>query len=100
MKENYPKGIGPTGRWLIFSGANWAVVALFICASRSLEPVVGERSWPYVIYGTPGIIVIASAVLYDHIPSRLIVPVGLIGWAFAVSLLLWYFWFGPGAVTV
>ena len=98
MKDKNPHGIGAAGRWLIFAGVPWAIIAVFIvCGQGSLDRVVGEKALPYVIFGTAAIFAIGGMILYNYFPKQYSIPVGIAGWAVTFLLLFWYYWFGPGA---
>jgi hypothetical protein len=58
---------------------------------------VSEPLLPYVVAGVPAAVMILSMVLYGHFPKRLVIPLGIVGWMIHVSVLCWFFWFGPGA---
>lgn len=98
MKEKYPQGIGPAGRWYIFSGIPFAVIAIFHTTTGNLvDRIFGEKISPYVDLFIIAAIAIAALALYDDFQKRLIILFGIIGWIISFSLLYWYFWFGPGA---
>jgi hypothetical protein len=102
MSEKYPYGVGPSGRWLIFCGVPLAIVALLLVSTvhhgvNGLADTVGEKALPYVIFFTPVAIGIVGWMLYEYLPKRLIIPLGILGWIVGLSLLYWYFWFGPAA---
>jgi hypothetical protein len=101
MKWNkqYPYGIGPAGRWYIFAGLPLAISAIFFAISEShhaLERAVGGKVYLYFLIGVPAIVVIGGMAVYSHVPQRLVVPLGIIGWIIHISVLGWFFWFGPG----
>lgn len=97
MNEKPPHGIGPAGRWIIFSGIIWLVVAILICTSKSILIIVGEKGLPYVIFFVPAVFGIVCMVFYNRFPKSLIIPIGIVGWILAISLLCWLNWFGPAA---
>jgi hypothetical protein len=100
MNNKYPHGIGPAGLWLIFGGIPLAVLAIFFAVTEqhhALENAVGEKVFPYVLAGVPAVIMISGMVLYGHFPKRLVIPLGIVGWMIHISVLCWFFWFGPGA---
>ena len=37
-------------------------------------------------------------VLYNYLPRRIMILVGVICWVLAFTLLFWHFWFGAGAI--
>jgi hypothetical protein len=98
MNEKYPHGIGPGGRWYIYSGIPFAVIAIFFVATeRSSDHIFWGKVSPYVDLFAIGTISVAALILYDYLPKQLVIPLGVIGWVVSFSVLCWYFWFGPGA---
>jgi len=97
MNDKSPYGIGSFGRWWIFSGASMFVMALAMSKWPLLDYIFGQKASPYVFLGICGIVTIISLVLYDYIPKRLVIPIGIIGWILTLSFLCWFFCFGPGA---
>ncbi len=100
INQKYPHGIGPMGRWLIFSGIPMAISALFFVFTEphhALERAVGEKWFPYILAGVPATLMIIGMAIYGHFPRRLIIPLGVVGWVISVTVLCWFFWFGPGS---
>ncbi|MGB8371203.1 MAG: hypothetical protein WCF71_18130 [Verrucomicrobiia bacterium] len=103
MNKKHHNGIGPAGRSLIFGGIPVAILAVLLVTTlrHGLEPglsnAVGEKALPYVLFFTPVVIGLGCMVLQEHFPKRLVIPFGIIGWVVGLSLIYWYFWFGPGA---
>ncbi|MGB8371201.1 MAG: hypothetical protein WCF71_18120 [Verrucomicrobiia bacterium] len=98
MNEKHPHGIGPAGRWYLYSGIPFAVIAVFFTTTdRLLDHVFSENVSPYIDLFVIGAIAIGALILYDHLPKRLVIPLGIVGWIISFSLLYWYFLFGPGA---
>ena len=58
--------------------------------------IVGERALPYVLVLALMVIVGTSFYLYDRIPRRFILPIGLLGWMLLITFGCWYGWFGAG----
>jgi hypothetical protein len=101
MKSKQPHIIGPTSRWIIFSGlpmAAWAVFFAITEPHHVLEHAVGQKAFPYVLAGVPAAMIIAGMILYDHFPKPLVIPLGTAGWVITAAILCWFFWFGPGAL--
>ena len=101
MKEKHPSAIDPKLRWVIFAGIPLAIVAILFAIAEphhALEHAVGAKLLPWVLYFVPATIVIIGMVVYDRFPQRLVVPLGIVGWIVHVSILCWFFWFGPGAL--
>jgi hypothetical protein len=57
----------------------------------------GEKYFVYVALGIVLAITAVSLFLYDRIPKRFIIPIGIVGWMLILSLVIWFFFFGPGA---
>jgi hypothetical protein len=99
MSTRYPHGIGPAGRWLLFAGFPFSFCAVLLACTLRHGDIrgVSEPFLPYVVAGVPSVIMIAGMVVYGFVPQRLVIPLGLLGWTICVSVLCWFFWFGPGA---
>jgi len=99
MSQKYPYGIGPAGRWLIFSGFpfSFCAIALALTLRDGHIRGVGEKVLPYVVAGVPSALMIGGMFLYGSISKQLARLLGIIGWVISVSVLCWFFWFGPGS---
>jgi hypothetical protein len=91
------KYIGPGGRWMIFWGAPGFVIAIIACKWPLLNYVIGSKAAPYVFCGIVMLLAAINCILIDRIPKKLVVPIGIVGWILTVSLLYWFFVFGPGS---
>jgi hypothetical protein len=102
MNEKPPSGIGPSGRWLIFFGVPVAILGVLLTSTlhhglNQIPKIVGEKSAPYFVFFTPVAVGVVGMVLYQYLPKRMHIPLGITGWIIGLSLIYWYFWFGPGA---
>jgi hypothetical protein len=102
MNEKRPHGVGPAGRSLIFGGIPVAILAVLLVSTlhhglNQIPEIVGEKAAPYIMFFTPVVFVFGSIVLQEYFPKRLVVPFGILGWIVGLSLIYWYFWFGPGS---
>jgi hypothetical protein len=102
MNQKNSNGIGPAGRWFIFGGIPLNVYGVSLTFTvphgvNGLAHAVGEKALPYVIIFMPLVIIFGGWLLYRHFPNRLVVPFGVAGWIMGLSLMYWYYWFGPGA---
>jgi hypothetical protein len=81
--ELVKKYVGQTGRLKIYFGAPifiMAAIARLTPLFGALERNVGPNIAPYIMLGIALIILAAAWALYDHIPQRFIIPIGIIGW--------------------
>ena len=95
MNENPRPLVGPFGRYITFSGTGMVFMAVCEYLIKPLERISGEKPLPYVILGLGAASVLATNILYERCPKRLIIPVGLAGWVFTFLLLflgnwLWF----------
>jgi hypothetical protein len=97
VSEKHPYGLTATGYWLIFLGVPWLAGAILFCNWRLLQHSVGEQALPYVLYCAPVAVGVGCMVLFNWLPKRIIVPVGVICWLLTFTLLFRYFWYDPGA---
>jgi hypothetical protein len=102
MSGKYSNGIGPAGRSLIFGGIPVTILAVLLVSTlhhrlNQIPKIVGESAAPYVVFFTPVVIIFGSILLHEHLPKRLVIPLGITGWILGLSLIYWYFWFGPGS---
>ncbi|MGB8371204.1 MAG: hypothetical protein WCF71_18135 [Verrucomicrobiia bacterium] len=102
MSQQFSHGIGPAGRSLIFGGIPVAILAVLLVSTlhhglNQIPEIVGEKAEPYVIFFTPVLLIFGGSALRKYFPQRLVIPFGIIGWVVGLSLIYWYFWFGPGA---
>jgi hypothetical protein len=96
-EEIEKKYIGLSGRVKIYLGAPVFVMALLACFFERLLDKVGAATGAYVALGIALVIIAVSLVLYDRIPAKLIIPIGIIGWMLTLSMILWFFLFRLGA---
>ncbi len=94
MDEKY---IGPGGRFFIFSGVPTFGVAVLVCIQEPLIRAVGLKASICIGLGMVMAFYSISMFLSNYIPKRFIIPLGIIGWILTLSLLYWFFCFGPGA---
>lgn len=102
VQPNVPDKIGRSGQWLIFLGTAVAVLGIVLVCTlhhglNELPKIFGEKVAPYIVFFTPALLGFCSLVLFERCPKRLVVPIGVTGWVIGISLIYWYFWFGPGA---
>jgi hypothetical protein len=99
-EEVEKKYIGQTGRLKIYFGAPIFIMAaagMLTSLFESLERLIGPSVAPYVMLGMALLILAAAWALYDHIPEKVIIPIGIIGWMLTLSLIFWFCFYGPGA---
>lgn len=85
------KYVGLGGRLQIFLGAPVFVMALFVRFFERLLDKAGGSIGTYVALGIILVMVAVSLVLYDRIPAKLVIPIGVIGWMLTLSMMLWFF---------
>lgn len=90
------KNVGFGERMRIYLGFPFFVMALLTPLFRQLPQLVGEKYFIYVALGIVLVIIAVSLFLYDRISKRFIVPIGIVGWMLTLSLIIWFFFFGPG----
>ncbi len=90
------KYVGLGGRLRIYLGFPFFVMALLTSLLGQLPRLVGEKYFVYVALGIVLAITAVSLFLYDRIPKRFIVPIGIVGWMLTLSLIIWFFFFEPG----
>ena len=66
--------------------------------AERLAHLVGEKRFPYVFYGAMIFFVAAAMPLYNILPKKLTIPLGISCWAIAFILVYWYILWGPGAL--
>jgi len=73
MSAQYPHGISPGVRWLIFAGFPFSFCAVLLACTLRDGDVrgVSETLLPYVLAGVPSVIMIVGMVLYGYVPKRL-----------------------------
>jgi len=96
-EEIEKKYIGLGGRVKIFLGAPVFVMALLARFFEGLLDKVGAAMGAYIALGIALVIIAVSLVLYDRIPAKFIIPIGIIGWMLTLSMILWFFLLRPGA---
>jgi len=92
MDEMPRSCIGHFGRYLIFSGSGMALIALCMLMLKPLERVSGEAALPYLILALVITCVLATSLLFERCPKRLVLPIGFFGWFVAFLMLLLRNW--------
>ena len=90
---HYPRVLGPAGPWLIFSGVPLSFVALlmvFVVQSDGRVFHVSQRYMPYALLASVSVVMIVFRELFHRLPKRLIIPLGIIGWAIVVIFVACY----------
>jgi hypothetical protein len=87
-EEMEKKYVGQTGRSKIYLGAPIFVIAMLGFFFEKLLHLVGSEMGAYVGLGIALAIIAASLFLYDRIPAKFIVPIGIIGWLLTLALAL------------
>jgi len=77
--------IGRRAQMQIYSGVPVFIVAIGtpLLLGR-LAPILGDRVAAYVWLGFVAVVLVLSFIIRDHIPERLLIPIGIIGWLMLV----------------
>ncbi len=76
--------VGRGGRVQIYFGAPMFVIAACTPLLDLLSRRFGDRTAIYSYFGFILVVVLVSLFLYERIPARFIVPIGIIGWLLVV----------------
>lgn len=91
QEEAERKYVGPGGRMQIFIGAPFSLfIVLSIATFEWLEQRFGARVAVYTLFGVFLAMVLANMVLFDRIPSKYVIPIGIAGWTLLLALALWF----------
>jgi MFS family permease len=97
-EEIEKKYVGERGRSQVYMGFPIFVIAIIVGPFfEKLLKIFGAAIGAYVGLGIALVIIGISLYLYDRIPAKFITPLGIIGWMLTGTMLIWYFFFGPGA---
>jgi hypothetical protein len=98
-KKKHSQNIDPATSWVIFAGIPIAIIAILLASTMRHGDIrgVSEKALPYVLLFGSAAIIVGCRELYHHCPRRLIIPLGVSGWVIAVTVMCWYYWFGPGS---
>lgn len=80
----------------LYLGVPAFILVLLAPLLRYLGHIVGQNADVYVALGVALVVVVLSLVLYGRIRPRLVIPLGVIAWMLAFSL-VWFYMYGPGA---
>jgi hypothetical protein len=81
----------PFGSYVISSGIGMAALAAFTLALKPLGRILGD--WlPYALVAVVAISVMGVRLVNVRYPSRVTVPLGILGWLLALMLLLMHNW--------
>jgi hypothetical protein len=93
------KYIGAGGQLYVYFGVPMFVFVLLVfCFGERFLNKVGTATGAYLGIGIFLVVLTTSLVLYDHIPKKLIVPFGILGWLLILLSVIWFFILGPGAI--
>lgn len=84
------KYVGPSGCARIYFGAPLFVMALLSQYFERLLDKLGAKMGVYVALGVCLAIVAVSLVLYQRLPPKFVVPIGIMGWMLTLSMILWF----------
>jgi hypothetical protein len=83
------KYVGGTGRLKIYLGAPAFISGLIIISFNKLLHFEDGKG-PYLGLGICLAIVALSLFVYDRIPAKLIIPIGIVGWLLIVAYAVWF----------
>src|ERR1700678_3893163 len=87
-KENLFK-IDENGRRMIFVGVPAIGYAALMCTGEIIAHAVGEKAYPYVFFGLMVAFGAAGMVLYNFIPEKWTILLGVAGW---ITTFSWTYW--------
>ncbi len=91
------KYIGAGGHWRIFASLPMlCFLPIFWGLFDPLEERIGTSGATWSLLGIFLAVVFINLCIYERLPKKLIIPLGLCGWVIIFGLAGWYFWFGPG----
>lgn len=89
QEEAERKYVGPGGRMRIFIGAPFSLfIVLSIASFDRLGQMFGTKTAVYILFGVFLAMVFASMILFDRIPSKYVIPIGIAGWTLLLALAL------------
>lgn len=94
-RKEHRQLVGPEFYWICFLGVPWLFGAILLWTWDQVAHLVGRAAMPYIAYFAPVAVVVVCMVLYDRLPKRLLVGVGIPCWILTFTLLYWFFWFKP-----
>jgi hypothetical protein len=97
LDMKHPFTITEGGRRGLFSGIPAIGFIVLMGRGEAIAHFVGEKAYPYVFFGTFIPLALVGMILYNCVPKRWVIPLGIAGWITSFSLAYWYFWFGPSA---
>ena len=95
--SKHPFSISEGSKRQLFLGVPAIGFGILMCSGRAIAHLVGEKAYPYVYFGSMILLILGGMILYNIVPKRLAVPLGIAGWI--TTFTFWYFWFGPGALV-
>ncbi|HMC28757.1 MAG TPA: hypothetical protein VKM56_13295 [Verrucomicrobiae bacterium] len=92
MNDSPQPSLGPFGRYITFSGLGMALMAACTYFFRAIEQLSGDKAFPFVILGLGAASILLTLFFYDRCPKKLVIPLGIAGWAVTFLLLLLRSW--------
>jgi hypothetical protein len=90
-EEVEKKYVGVGGRAQIYSGAFMFLIA--VLGKMFFEKLInaaGTATGTWIAFGIAAAIFVAGLVSYDHVPAKIAIPIGIIGWLLTLSMILWF----------
>jgi len=93
LDTEHPFSLSKRGQFMIFFGVQAIGFAALMCKGEDIARIVGEKAFPYVFYGLMIVFVVIGMILYNIVPKRWILPLGIAGWITTFSWTFWHFVF-------
>ena len=96
LDKRHPFSINESSRQMIFLGVPAIGFAVLICEGEVIAHVVGEKAFPYVLFGLMALFLMCGFIAYNVVPKKWVLPLGIAGWLTMFSWVFWHLWFGLG----
>jgi hypothetical protein len=97
LDAKHPFRIDEGTRRFNFLGLPAMGFGALMCYGENIAHVVGEKAYPYIFFGAMIVFTVIGMIIYNFVPKRWVVPLGIAGWITTFSWTFCYFWFGSGA---
>jgi hypothetical protein len=83
------KYVGGAGRMQIYFGAPIFIIA--VLGKMFFEKLLnraGTETGVWVAFGVALVIFMTGLILYEHVPPKFVIPIGIIGWMLTLAMIL------------